>query len=138
MSYFFSKKLEIHGLKFTLSDVTSFPPDNLSGPRKKIFSPVQRTNKKVLAKLITKIESIRLLCLFKRYKSSVISSYIYAYILPTYISPTAKYGNDEHDKLHRTNQLWRTVENTTRCQSDPIEHVINLSKRHLQKRYFNF
>ena len=57
--------------------------------------------------------------------------------------PTTKYGNNKHDKLHRANhenikKFWRTVENTTRYQSDPIGHVINLSKKHLQKRHFNF
>ena len=35
-------------------------------------------------------------------------------------------------------KLWRTVKNTTRYQYDPIGHVINLSKRDLQKRNFNF
>ena len=37
---FFSKKLCLmSGLKFTLSDVTSFLPDNLSQLKKVIFSP---------------------------------------------------------------------------------------------------
>ena len=76
---------------------------------------------------MTKIESIR----FKRYQSFVISAYVYPYI-----SPTAKYGNKKHDKLHRTNRLWKTVENTTRYQSDPIEHVANLSKNTITKATF--
>ena len=55
--------------------------------------------------------------------------------------PTTKYGNNKHDKLHRANhenikKLWRTVENTTRYQSDPIGHVINLSKKTFTKGTF--
>ena len=42
---------------------------------------------------------------------------------------------------HRTNhenikKLWRTVENTTRYQSDPMGHVINLSKKTFTKATF--
>ena len=55
--------------------------------------------------------------------------------------PTTKYGNNKHDKLHKANhenikKLWRTVENTTRYQSDPIGHVINLSKKTFTKDTF--
>ena len=51
------------------------------------------------------------------------------------------YGNNKHNKLHRANhenikKLWRTVENTTRYQSDPIGHVINLSKKTFTKGTF--
>ena len=58
-------------------------------------------------------------------------------------SPATKYGNNKHDKLHRTKykllnifNCWRTVENTTRYQSDPIGHVINLSKKTFTKGTF--
>ena len=52
--------------------------------------------------------------------------------------PTTKYGNNKHDKLHRANHenikiLWRTVENKNRYRSDPIKHVINLSKKTFYK-----
>ena len=56
---------------------------------------------------------------------------------------TTKYENNKHDKLHRPNhenikKLWRTVENTTRHQSDPIWHVINLSNILATFRHLNF
>ena len=54
---------------------------------------------------------------------------------------TKKYGNNKHDKLHRANhenikKLWRTFEYTTRYQSDPIGHVINLIKKTFTKGTF--
>ena len=56
--------------------------------------------------------------------------------------PTIKYGNNKHDKLQKANhenikKLWRTVENTTRQESDPIGHVINLSKKTFTKGTFH-
>ena len=52
-----------------------------------------------------------------------------------------KYGNNKHDKLRRANhenikKLWRIVENTTRHQSDPIGHIINLGKNTFTKGTF--
>ena len=59
----------------------------------------------------------------------------------THSKNAAKYGNNKYDKLHGANhenikKLWRTVENTTRYQSDPIGRVINLSKKTFTKGTF--
>ena len=48
--------------------------------------------------------------------------------------PTTKYRNHEPYKFYRTKhantkKLWRTVEDTTRHQFDPIGNVINLSNK---------
>ena len=55
--------------------------------------------------------------------------------------PTAKYENSEHDKLHKIyhkniGKLWRTVENTTSCQYDPVGQVINLDEKTFTKATF--
>ena len=52
-------------------------------------------------------------------------------------------GANKHDELHRANhenikKLWRTIENTTRYQPDPIGHVINLNKKTFTKGTFQF
>ena len=44
-----------------------------------------------------------------------------------------KHQLSNHENIKK---LWRTVENTTRYQSDPIGHVINLSKNTLTKGTF--
>ena len=40
----------------------------------------------------------------------------------------------KHGNNNNTKKLWRAVENTTRYQSDPIGHVINVSKEIFNKR----
>ena len=56
-------------------------------------------------------------------------------------TPTTKSGNDKHDQLQRANhenikKRWRTIENTTRYQSEPIGYVINVSKKTFTKAKF--
>ena len=50
-------------------------------------------------------------------------------------------GHQQHDQLQRANhenikKRWRTIENTTRYQSEPIGYVINVSKKTFTKAKF--
>ena len=60
---------------------------------------------------------------------------------PISTDTTTKSGNDKHDQLQRANhenikKRWRTIENTTRYQSEPIGYVINVSKKTFTKAKF--